>query len=568
MTLAICFVVHSGELEVKALLLAASLRHHWPASLELIACIPEGPLGSETSPGCLQALASLDVRITSVANPIGPDYPIGNKLLCLDVPTSAQRLLFLDSDTMAMGPADEGRLAAAFGQGFAAKPADIATASQSLATWTALYATAGLAMPQERVRATVSGETMPPYFNAGVIGVNANAGFGRLWADRALAIDRLPELPGRRPHLDQLSLPVAVAQSGLATHPIGEEWNFPANLRVLPEPLPMLCHYHTPQVIGREPALLDAVATLRIAAPEIGVRMESVAEWGRIAALSAGSVARPHPRRWPEGVITGIPRSGTSYLCRLLHDLEDQVVINEPSEVFALLRMRVPGHRLSGFYRELRLRILRGEAVANKTENGRIVADTAQFDARTAAPIPVGRDDFRLWTKNTLAYMSRLPQLLEAMPQARFVACLRHPLDTLASWKRTFPHLRDAAVESFPIGFPGDPQLPSAQRDELAAIAACSEPARRRALLWNHLAGILLEHRERLVLVHLEELAEHPRRVLERICHGPTCAAPEGAIQPWRSRSGGGEPPLPPEDLAAIGEECRWRANALGYDFP
>jgi hypothetical protein len=42
-----CFCVHSGELEIKALLLAASLRKHWPAGMELIGCTPNDP----ASPG-------------------------------------------------------------------------------------------------------------------------------------------------------------------------------------------------------------------------------------------------------------------------------------------------------------------------------------------------------------------------------------------------------------------------------------------------------------------------------------------------------------------------------------
>ena len=43
MKFAVCFCVHSGELEIKALLLAASLRKHWPATVELIACVPQDP---------------------------------------------------------------------------------------------------------------------------------------------------------------------------------------------------------------------------------------------------------------------------------------------------------------------------------------------------------------------------------------------------------------------------------------------------------------------------------------------------------------------------------------------
>ncbi len=129
--------------------------------------------------------------------------------------------------------------------------------------------------------------------------------------------------------------------------------------------------------------------------------------------------------------------------------------------------------------------------------------------------MPVVREDFTLWTKNTLAYLNRLPHLLEAMPEATFIACVRHPADTIASWSRTFPHLRDADVEKFPIGHPMDPFLSSEQREELAEIAACHELPRRRALLWNYLTSIILQNRARLVVVRLEDLARNPQFFLK-----------------------------------------------------
>jgi hypothetical protein len=92
----ICFVCQSGALEPKAILLAASLRLHFPQNVELIAAHPTlaGPLQTET----LKALAALNVGKIPVRNPQRPDYPIGHKfaaLMLLDGPDCG---IFIDSD--------------------------------------------------------------------------------------------------------------------------------------------------------------------------------------------------------------------------------------------------------------------------------------------------------------------------------------------------------------------------------------------------------------------------------------------------------------------------------------
>jgi len=560
MNFAVCFCVHWGELEIKALLLAASLRKHWPTGVELIGCVPEEPEFGELSDASRQAFESSGVGLVSITNPIGVGYPIANKLLCLDVPTKAERIIFLDSDILATRNASASELQTTFGTGFVAKPADLATFKADAAEWRAVYHACDAPMPDFTVTSTTSDERMFPYFNAGVISVDANSGFGRVWSECAQRIDQLPDVPVKRPHLDQIALPVAAVKSGLSFHLIGEDWNFPAHLKPLPAALPKLCHYHWPQVIAGEPALLDAFEELITRHPEITKLAELEEKWRPVVNKTLTKRAPQRPRNLPIGVITGIPRSGTSYLCRLLHDLRDHVVINEPAEIFAPLNKEAPGHRLACYYRELRQRILDGEAVENKTNGGNIVADTAKSDLRIAAPVAVDREDFTLWTKNTLAYLNRLPQLLEAMPEAKFIACVRHPVDTIASWTRTFPHLRDADVEKFPVGHPKDPHLTSEQRDQLAAIAACEDLPRRRALLWNYLARIILQHRDRLIIVRLEDLAEQPGGICQQIAKSisaSTLIAPSRFAEYSNST----------KEASDIPEECTGLAAAFGYTY-
>lgn len=273
-------------------------------------------------------------------------------------------------------------------------------------------------------------------------------------------------------------------------------------------------------------------------------------------------MAAKSSRTEPNGVITGIPRSGTSYLCSLLHGLDGHVAINEPLEVFGHLQSDLPDHGIADYYVKLRKQILSGLPVENKTHNGAVITDTAKINVRTAAPIRVERPDFMLWTKNTLAYLGTLERLLAAMPDALFVACIRHPVDTIASWTRTFTHLRDADVERFPVGHPNDPMLSPAQRNQLTAIAACSDLSRRRAMLWNYLAGVILKHQNRLTIMRLEDLADDPATTLRRLSiAGSIHEALEPRVRNKKRAK------TRAADLDVILVECGANASQLGYSM-
>lgn len=576
MRFAISFVCQRGDLEVKALLLAASLRRWLTCDADLIACIPGpesrwGAVAAET----LRGLDGLGVRTLPIRNAIDEAYPIGNKVTCLDVDTDADRMVFLDSDILCMEPFDPGDR---FARGFNAKPADAIGFADDPADWRRLYGVFGLEGPDRRVVTTVAGQLICPYFNAGVVGAPARSGLGGLWAEccRTLAADdglwNDRSLPPRWPFLDQVALPLAVARAGLDILPLGERLNFPANLRPLAAASgagPILCHYHRPDVIRREPRLVDLVADLLDRHPALGTAMAAEPDWCRVVGR-ARSPSRSLPRaRGPEGVITGFPRSGTSRLCGLLHGLADHVAINEPRGVAPILTHTHRPWRLPLLYATLRCRIVDGDPVENKLAAGRVVEDTTLTNEYETYVPAVGREDFALWTKNTISYATRLPQIRDVMPDAALVACVRHPFDTVASWISTFPHLRDAAVERFPVGSPGDRFLDARQREQLAAIAACADPPLRRALLWRHLAETLLVNRHHVLLVRYEDMVADPAAALTRILDALRPRPPDPDLhhlvpaQPRVARRAG----LSAADVEAIRSTCADQARELGYDL-
>jgi len=286
---AFVFVCQAGELEIKALLLAASLKRFLRCEYELIAALPTpASIWGELAPETLELLRQLDVRIEPIVNPIDPDYKIGNKLACFDVPTRADRIVFLDSDILCLRD---------FGEPdclqvpFAAKPADLRTFAAGAEAWRPLYAAAGVELPRLRLPTTVSGEFGLAYFNSGVIFADAGSGIGKAWVECARTILQVPSMREQRHWLDQVSLAIAVHKLGLAYASLDERFNFPAHLKPVPDALPFFCHYHWPRVIGREPLLLELVRDFAREYPAIAGRMAGNAEWKPLLhAVAAGSL--------------------------------------------------------------------------------------------------------------------------------------------------------------------------------------------------------------------------------------------------------------------------------------
>jgi hypothetical protein len=97
------FVCQAGELEIKSMLLATSLQRFLRCNYELVAAIPQptsqwGQISAST-----QALMqTLGVRSVPITNSIDLNYPIGNKVACLGIESSADKIVFLDSDILCL----------------------------------------------------------------------------------------------------------------------------------------------------------------------------------------------------------------------------------------------------------------------------------------------------------------------------------------------------------------------------------------------------------------------------------------------------------------------------------
>lgn len=379
------------------------------------------------------------------------------------------------------------------------------------AEWDRVYTLAATRPPARRVRLTVSRTLSFPYFNAGFIATKAPVGLSAQWQDVASLLDsESAGIENRYPWLDQISLAVVMQRTG-SWRSLPEFYNFPAHLRALGDDEIGVCHYHYPTVILREPrlrALFDAAVREFPAISTIAARHAS---W--LPLLTCRFANTTYRARTRNFLITGIPRSGTSYLASWLDGQADWLVINEPLEIFDHLQSRTDSSGIGMYHAECRERVLAGQPISNKIKDGRVIEDTAVVDQRESYHPVVSRSDFWLGSKNTLAYVAAMGYLIElGWP---IIAMVRNPLDTLASWRNTFSHLAEARVANLPIANPAFPGWAAWQRESLLEIDAQSDSALRRVLLWRLLARTLLHHRNHLLLWRYEDLMANPAPLLD-----------------------------------------------------
>lgn len=504
----IVFVCQKGELELKALLLAWSLRKTHGASVNLIAACPEYKDWSDLSALTLSALKELSVDIKKFTPTFGSDYPIGNKISALGLLPKNAIGCFLDSDMLSLSHWNVDDILK--NSESAAKPADLGTWGNQ-ESWQRVYAAVDMVLPVRRVRLTVSHQLSLPYFNAGFIATKVPQELSLEWNKSALLLnDAEFNLENKYPWLDQISLPIALQKAG-SWAPLSEFFNYPAHIRALGEQQVGVCHYHTPGVILREPRLRMLFQLALIECPYLSQLVQQFNNWKVLLVCRLPCVTYKEAQR--NFVITGIPRSGTSYLTSLLDSQKNWLVINEPGEIFSQLQSRTDASGIALYYAECRERVLSGQLIANKIKDGKVIEDTAIIDQQEWYLPQIERSDFWLGSKNTLAYMASLENLVKL--DWPIIAMIRNPVDTLASWRNTFSHLAEAKVSNFPVAHPNFIAWSTQQREALLEIDGQPEAAMRRVLLWRLLARTLLAQESKIHLWRYEDLINSPVELLQ-----------------------------------------------------
>jgi len=157
--------------------------------------------------------------------------------------------------------------------------------TSDISVWKQIYDLFNLPLPHQRVITSTSGELMLPYFNAGVIAIQNGIALKPVWEECCQIIDATHSITNKRPWLDQIALPIALARLNLDYHCLDERFNYPAHLKPLsnsPESLPFLCHYHWSHIIRREPGLNQLVKALAETYPLLKTLILASEPWAQL----------------------------------------------------------------------------------------------------------------------------------------------------------------------------------------------------------------------------------------------------------------------------------------------
>ena len=259
-TLTVYFIVEPPEYELMACYLAASLREQFGPSVALVGYCPAPKLETvSTEVRTVLGRLNCDLRGFEVEGRFDPPYPHGNKILATLEPRDTEFSCFMDSDVLCIRPNRIENITRA-GNVSLSKAASMNWAPQTI--WDEIYATCDMPLPEERFRLMRQkrGEKRMPYFSSGLFSFPeqhrnaAGKSFPQVWMEIAQRLDANPDLPKKRPYLDQMSMPLAIRAAGLAWNILPEEQHFILGGRSRGEPLPegmeiYTVHYRQWQVL-------------------------------------------------------------------------------------------------------------------------------------------------------------------------------------------------------------------------------------------------------------------------------------------------------------------------------
>ncbi|WP_126975706.1 hypothetical protein [Frigidibacter oleivorans] len=242
--LTVFFIVEPPEYQKLACYLAASLREQFGSAVALVGYCPAGKIG-EVDTDCRAVLDRLgcDIRPFATEGRFDPAYPHGNKLLATLEPRDTDYSCFMDSDVLCLRPNRVENLIAP-GAVALTPAASLNWAPQAM--WDRVYSTCGMEKPDQRLMLMRQRKGRPqlPYFSSGLFcfperhRTAEGQSFPQVWMDLAQKIDADPEVPKKRPYLDQISLPLAIRKAGLDWHLLPEEQHYILGGRMRGEDLP------------------------------------------------------------------------------------------------------------------------------------------------------------------------------------------------------------------------------------------------------------------------------------------------------------------------------------------
>lgn len=254
------FIVEPPGYQVLACYLAATIKENFGDQAAMVGYCPAHKM-DQLDPAVLQVMDRLGVpvRPMQVQGVFDPPYPHGNKMIATLQPRDTEYSCFLDSDILFLRPNSVDNLIRASHVSLT-PAASMGWAGQDI--WPKIYATCGMEMPAERIRLMRQRNTRDrvPYFSSGLYCFpehhrNARGEtFAQSWMAVAQLIEGDPDIPAKRPYLDQMSLPLAIRRAGLDWNILPEEQHYILGGMTRAEPLPsdrdiFTVHYRTWKIV-------------------------------------------------------------------------------------------------------------------------------------------------------------------------------------------------------------------------------------------------------------------------------------------------------------------------------
>lgn len=251
MKFSIIFIVDYGKLEWQSICLAASIRAFIrDRDFEIIAYCPKDRVdGLEEITMKWLSKFGVEIRALDTASEYAPSYPHGNKILACAEPRQSDYCLFMDTDMIFVRPTNLGPLFET--SGFCGARETNARWAGELELWDRLYANNAPDAPRD-LAVFSNGRLAPAYYNAGFFGFDDRPiaacnqqRFGEVWRDVSYQIDADREISEKRPFLDQISLPVAVAACHLTPTELSANYNTHIRFELESGPDVRVLHYHS-----------------------------------------------------------------------------------------------------------------------------------------------------------------------------------------------------------------------------------------------------------------------------------------------------------------------------------
>lgn len=236
MSFTFVYIAEPPDYQVLACTLLASIRTHFPADVRAIGYCPAHKM-ADLHPGVLRAheIMEAEIRPIDTRDLWDTPYPHGNKIAACLEPRDGEFAAFVDSDVLFLRPNSPKALIRT-GHVSCTPAASMVWAGDEI--WGPIYGAFGLPVPTDRIHLMRrSAEPRVPYFSSGLVAF-PEGDFPAIWHDTARVIDRIDTLPHRRPYLDQMSLPVAIARAGLGWNRLPEEQHYILGGRLRGAPLP------------------------------------------------------------------------------------------------------------------------------------------------------------------------------------------------------------------------------------------------------------------------------------------------------------------------------------------